>query len=145
LAARGAAIAGGSTTGYCDTAEWVWLRSANPMRYADNLSGSHNTVYNNSCDRAGVVWIIALAFLGFCGWRVARARERAAELAAAGISHSPLYWLANALVGLLLALVLYIAHIHNEEPVPSLLWFAVFAIIMALLVLRRALRWRYPL
>lgn len=92
-----------------------------------------------------MVWIIAAAFFGFCWWRVACARERAAELAAAGISRSPLYWLSNALVGLLLALVLYIAHIHNQAPVPTLLWFAVFAIIVALLFLRRALRWRYPL
>jgi hypothetical protein len=92
-----------------------------------------------------MIWIIALAFLGFCWWRVARSHERAAELTAAGISHSPLYWLSNALAGLLLALVLYITYIHNAEPVPSFLWFAVFAIIVALLVLRRALRWRYPL
>jgi hypothetical protein len=115
------------------------------MRYADNLSCLNKTVYKNLCEEVGMAWIIALAFLAFCWWRVARAHERAAELAAARISHSPLYWLPNALVGLLLALVLYIAHIHNEEPVPSFLWFAVFAIIVALLVLRRALRWRYPL
>ncbi|UPK35325.1 hypothetical protein IVB18_46475 [Bradyrhizobium sp. 186] len=92
-----------------------------------------------------MVWIIAPAFLGFCWWRATCARKRTAELAAAGILRSPLYWLSNALVGLLLALVLYIAHIHNQTPVPSFLWFAVVAIIAALLFLRRALRWRYPL
>ena len=52
-------------------------------------------------------WLIAFAFIGVCWWRVARARERAAELAAAGILRSPLYWLSNALAALLLALVLY--------------------------------------
>lgn len=91
-----------------------------------------------------MVWIIAVAFLGFCWWRVTRAREQTAELAAAGILRSPLYWLSNALVGLLLALVLYIAHIHNQSPVPAFLWLAAIAIIVALLFLRRALKWRYP-
>jgi L-asparagine transporter-like permease len=89
-------------------------------------------------------WIIALAFFGFCWWRVARARERTSELAATGILRSPLYWVSNALVAVLLALVLYIAHIHNQSPVPAFLWFAVLAIIVALLFLRRALKGRYP-
>jgi hypothetical protein len=89
-------------------------------------------------------WIIVLAFFGYCWWRVARARERTAELAATGILRSRLYWVSNALVAILLALVLYIAHIHDQSPVPAFLWFAAFVIIVALLVLRRALKWRYP-
>ncbi|RQH11231.1 hypothetical protein EHH60_20740 [Bradyrhizobium sp. RP6] len=92
-----------------------------------------------------MVWIIAIALLGFCWWRVKNARNRAAELAATGILRSPLYWLSNALVCLLLALVLYIAHIHNQSPVPAFLWFATVAISVSLLFLRRALRWRYPM
>ncbi|QQN63306.1 hypothetical protein JIR23_27895 [Bradyrhizobium diazoefficiens] len=91
-----------------------------------------------------MVWIIAIAFLGFCWWRVMGARERIAELTAAGILRSPLYWLSNALVGLLLALVLYIARVHNHSPVPTFLWVVALAIVVALLFLRRALRWRYP-
>ncbi|PIT02071.1 hypothetical protein TSA1_15865 [Bradyrhizobium nitroreducens] len=91
-----------------------------------------------------MVWIIAIAFLGFGWWRVRRARERTAELAAAGVLRSPLYWASNTLVAILLALVLYIAHIHNQWPVPAFLWFATIAIIVALLFLRRALKWRYP-
>ncbi|MDA9501541.1 hypothetical protein [Bradyrhizobium sp. CCBAU 11357] len=89
-------------------------------------------------------WIIALAFFGYCWWRVARAHEHTAELAATGILRSPLYWMSNALVAILLALVLYIAHIHGQSPVPAFLWFAAFVIIVALLFLRRALKWRYP-
>jgi len=57
---------------------------------------------------------------------------------------SPLYWMSNVLALLLVALVLYIAHIHHQSPVPAFLWFTVFAIIVALLCLRRALKWRYP-
>jgi hypothetical protein len=59
------------------------------------------------------------------------------------ILRSPLHWVSNALVLLLIALVLYIAHIHHQSPVPAFLWFTVFAIIVALLFLRRALKWRY--
>ncbi|WP_298885306.1 hypothetical protein [uncultured Bradyrhizobium sp.] len=89
-------------------------------------------------------WLVTLAFFGFCWWRVARARERTSELAATGILRSPLYWVSNALVALLLALVLYIAHIHNQLPVPAFLWLTAVTIIVALLFLRRALKWRYP-
>ncbi|MET4218083.1 membrane protein YdbS with pleckstrin-like domain [Bradyrhizobium sp. LB7.2] len=55
-----------------------------------------------------------------------------------------MYWVSNGLVAILLALVLYIAHIHNQSPVPAFLWLAAVAIIVALLFLRRALKWRYP-
>ncbi|MCA1512503.1 MULTISPECIES: hypothetical protein [Bradyrhizobium] len=89
-------------------------------------------------------WLIGLAFFGFCWWRAAKARERAAELAATGIRRSPLYWVSNALVAVLLALVLYIANIHSQSTVPALLWLAALAIIVALLFLRRALKWHYP-
>ncbi|MEY9178814.1 cytochrome bd-type quinol oxidase subunit 2 [Bradyrhizobium sp. USDA 326] len=95
-------------------------------------------------DCAKMNWLIAFAFFGFCWWREAKARERATELAASGIRRSPLYWVSNALVAILLALVLYIAHVHNQSPIPALLWFAAMAIIVALLFLRRALKWRYP-
>lgn len=88
-------------------------------------------------------WLIALAFFGVCWWRVAKARERAAELTAAGIGLSPLYCVSNALVAVLLGLVLYIAHIHNQSPVPGFLWLAALAIIVALVFLRRALKWRH--
>jgi hypothetical protein len=35
-------------------------------------------------------------------------------------------------------------HIHHHSPVPAFLWFVALAIIVALLFLRRALKWRYP-
>ncbi|MDF0492853.1 hypothetical protein [Bradyrhizobium yuanmingense] len=89
-------------------------------------------------------WLVALAFFGFCWWRAAKARERAAELAATGIGCSPLYWVSNALVAVLLGLVLYIARTHNQSSVSAFLWLAALAIIVALLCLRRALKWRYP-
>ncbi|MGL9622884.1 hypothetical protein QRQ56_33400 [Bradyrhizobium sp. U531] len=98
----------------------------------------------NPIDCAGMNWLIAFAFFGFCWWRITKARERAAERAVTGIERSPLYWVSNALVAILLVLVLYIAHIHNQSSIPAFLWFATIAIIVALLFLRRALKWRYP-
>lgn len=55
-----------------------------------------------------------------------------------------MFWVSNALVAVLSGLVLYIAHIHDQSPVPAFLWLAALAIIAALLFLRRALKWRYP-
>jgi hypothetical protein len=88
-------------------------------------------------------WIIAFAFLVFWWSRANRARERRAELAPTGLFRSPLYWMSNALVLLLIALVFYIGHAH-QSPIPAFLWLTIFAIIVALLLLRRALKWRYP-
>ncbi|MEY9184874.1 hypothetical protein ABIG06_006425 [Bradyrhizobium sp. USDA 326] len=62
-----------------------------------------------------MIWIAAFAFFGFCWCRAAKARERAAELAATGTGRSPLYWVSNALVAILLALVLYIAMVSGKE------------------------------
>jgi len=58
---------------------------------------------------------------------------------------SPLYRVSNALALVLLALVLYVAHSHDQSPVPSFVWITIFATIVALLVMRRALKWRYPI
>ena len=88
-------------------------------------------------------WIVALASFGFYWWLTRRATERATELAPTGLLRSPLYWLSNALVLVLLALVIYMAH-HQSSVLPFV-WFTVFAVIVALLVIRRALKWRYPI
>jgi hypothetical protein len=79
-----------------------------------------------------------------CYWFVKRARERAEECAPTGKLRSPLYWASNALTLGLLALVLYIARTYHQSPVSPFAWFTVLAIIVALLVMRRALKWRYP-
>jgi hypothetical protein len=109
------------------------------------LSDLNKLIYKIVCEKPGMYWIIAIAFFGFLYWRVGRAFERAAERKATGMLRSPLHWTSNALVLLLLALVAYIGHVHHQGPVPAVLWFAVFAIMVALLFLRRALKWRYPI
>ncbi|TFV36419.1 hypothetical protein [Bradyrhizobium niftali] len=89
-------------------------------------------------------WIIALASFGFYWWLTRRATERAKELAPTGQLRSPIYWSSNVLALVLLALVIYIAHIDHQSPVPPFVWVIVFALIVALLVMRLALKWRYP-
>jgi hypothetical protein len=89
-------------------------------------------------------WIICLGILGFFGWLTRRAHHRTAELEPTGILRSPLYWTSNALVIVLIALLLYVLRTRMHSPVPAFFWFAIGANIIVLLVLRRALKWRYP-
>lgn len=90
-------------------------------------------------------WIIALPSFGCCWWLTRRATERATELAPTGLLRSPLYWFSNALVLVFVGLVIYIAHMHHQSPVPSFFWFTVVAVVVTLLVMRRALKSRYPI
>ena len=92
-----------------------------------------------------MAWIIAIAFFGFIAWMGKRSREKTAERAASGQLQSPLHWAANGLVLVLFGLTFYIGHIHlNQASIPSFLWIAVALNVVALLLLRRALKWRYP-
>jgi hypothetical protein len=36
-------------------------------------------------------------------------------------------------------------HLHNEGSLPSWLWLVAAALFVAILLLRRALKWRYPI
>jgi hypothetical protein len=110
-----------------------------------NLSYLNKLIYKIVCEKPGMSWIIAIAFFGFLHWRMRRALEHAAERKASGMLRSPLHWASNALVLLLSALMLYIGYIHQQAPVPTVFFFAAFAIMVALLLLRRALKWRYPI
>jgi hypothetical protein len=110
-----------------------------------NLNYLNKLIYKTICEKPDMSWIIAITFFGFWYWRMRRALERAAERKASGMLRSPLHWASNALVLLLAALMLYIGYIHRQAPVPTVLLFAPFAIMGALLLLRRALKWRYPI
>jgi hypothetical protein len=82
--------------------------------------------------------------LGFWYWRAKRAGDRAKELVPTGIYRSPLYWISSTLALILLALAIYMGHIHAALSTSPILWIAAVVIIVALLFMRRALKWRYP-
>ena len=88
-------------------------------------------------------WVIAVAFFAFLYWYARRARENAAERMASGEGRSPLYWTGIALAMSVLALSMYMAHLGSSE-IPPALWLLVIALFVATLLVRRALKWRYP-
>jgi len=88
-------------------------------------------------------WIVAAAFFAFLVWRVRRAREDAAERLASGEGRSPLYWTGIALAMSLLGLSMYMAHVRPTG-IPATLWILAGALFVATLLVRRALKWRYP-
>jgi hypothetical protein len=89
-------------------------------------------------------WLFVLAFVGLIFWLGRRARDNAAERAASGMSADPLYRLASVLVLVLLGLVATIMVIHRQGHVPGFLFALAGGIAVALLWLRRSLKWRYP-
>jgi hypothetical protein len=88
-------------------------------------------------------WLVVGGWVVFLFWRVKRARENAAELAASGELRSPLYWIGTTLAMSVLALIMYIAHLKPSEVHPAL-WLLAIALFVATLLIRRALQWRYP-
>jgi hypothetical protein len=88
-------------------------------------------------------WVVTAAFFAFLFWRVRRAKEDAAEHTASGEGRSPLYWAGIALAMSVLGLSMYMAHL-GPSPVPPALWLLTMALFVATLLVRRALKWRYP-
>jgi hypothetical protein len=87
---------------------------------------------------AFLIWLVANAFRDRRHWRESRA-GRAGQLL------SPLHKAANGLVLVLFGLTFYIGHVGQQHaPIPSFLWIAVAFNIVALLLLRRSLKWRDP-
>lgn len=89
-------------------------------------------------------WIVTLGVFACCYWMARRAREQAAEYAATGMLRSPLYWSAVTLTMTLLGVSLYMAHLQDHGPIPWLFWPLVAVLLIVILLLRRALKWRYP-
>jgi hypothetical protein len=54
----------------------------------------------------------------------------------------PSYWLASLLTFTLLGLAMYMAHVQKHQPIPLWFWFVVAGLLLVILVLRRALKWR---
>lgn len=93
-----------------------------------------------------MTWIAALAFFAFMYWRVRQARERAHEYAATGMLRSPLYWTGNVLAIVLLGLAFTERYVLRLDVIFISAWVAALvATVIALLIVRRALKWRYPI
>ena len=81
--------------------------------------------------------IVAACFL-FLRYRRARYQEHAAS----GMLTSPLYLTASGLSVLLVGVTIYMGSLKDHVPVG---WFAVVGVmVIAILAMRRALKWRYP-
>ena len=87
------------------------------------------------------MWTYLLIGAGvFLVLRLARGRYQ--ERAASGMLTSPLYRTASGLSVLLIGVTLYMATLGRD--VPWGWWLAVGAMVVAVLAMRRALKWRYP-
>lgn len=61
------------------------------------------------------------------------------------IPRTPLGWTRVALLACLIGQLIYLIKTSIALSVPTALWFSILANGIALLVIRRALRWRYPI
>lgn len=89
-------------------------------------------------------WVVCIATFGYWFWLAKRSGNRAKELVPTGIYRSPVYWISNTLALILVALAMYTARINAAPSSSPILWITAVAIVVALLFLRRALKWRYP-
>ncbi|MDI4234299.1 hypothetical protein OZ411_15945 [Bradyrhizobium sp. Arg237L] len=92
-----------------------------------------------------MTWLFVSACIAVAIWFARRGRQKAAERAAAGLLRSPLYWTASLLTFTLLGLVMYMAHIHQQGPIPTFFWAIVVLLFATILLMRRALKWRHPI
>jgi hypothetical protein len=90
-------------------------------------------------------WLLAAVAVLIAIWFAGRVHDQAAEHVAIGLHRSPLYLTACLLTVSLLGLSLYMAHVHRHGPIPTWMWIAVVMLIVPILLLRRALKWRYPI
>ena len=88
-------------------------------------------------------WLITGAYFFFLIWCIKRAKEKAAEMSAAGELRSPLYWIGATLAMAVLALSMYMATM-KPSTIGPVWWVLAIALFVAALLIRRALRWRYP-
>ena len=54
----------------------------------------------------------------------------------------PLYWVAVLLTFTLLGLPMYMAHVEKQGPIPTWCWIVAAGLFVAVLMVRRLLKWR---
>jgi multisubunit Na+/H+ antiporter MnhB subunit len=89
-----------------------------------------------------MAWLVVAALCLFFYWCIRHAKEKAAEMSASGELRSPLYWIGATLAMAVLALSMAMATM--KPTINPVWWLLAVALFVAALVVRRALRWRYP-
>ncbi|MFK4502116.1 hypothetical protein ABIF86_006407 [Bradyrhizobium japonicum] len=92
-----------------------------------------------------MAWIIAFATLAFLYRRTTRAGDRLAELKPTGMLRSPLFYAQGALLCVLLVLMLAPGYLPHERWAVAAYLVVLAIVLVALLFVRRALKWRYPI
>ncbi|WP_257167346.1 hypothetical protein [Bradyrhizobium sp. SRS-191] len=88
--------------------------------------------------------LIACGVAVFCLWRMRRAHEDAAEHWASGLARDPLYWIGSVMALIVLGLSMYMAREHmGFTDAGRWFWSAELILIVATLLVRRTLKWRY--
>jgi len=75
------------------------------------------------------------------GWIASRLLEKSDDV----VPRTLLGWTRVGLLAGLIAQIIYLIHTCIALSVPTFLWISILANIVALVVVRRALRWRYPI
>lgn len=94
-----------------------------------------------------VAFAILVAIIVFIWLRLtsARRRERVEIARMTGMIRSPLYHAQAVLLLALIALTIWAGHVHESGGgLPRVLLGGIAADVIALLLVRRALKWRYP-
>lgn len=92
-----------------------------------------------------MAWFFAFVALAFLYRRTARAGDRLAELKPTGILRSPLFYAQGALLCVLLVLMLAPGYLPHEQWAVAAYLVVLVIVLIALLFVRRALKWRYPI
>lgn len=92
-----------------------------------------------------MAWIVSIAILVFFFHRARRTGERLAECEPTGMLRSPLFYAQTALLLALLGLMFAPVYLPHERWVVVPYLCALAIVIGALLLVRRALKWRYPI
>ncbi|MET4117166.1 cell division protein FtsW (lipid II flippase) [Bradyrhizobium sp. JR4.1] len=91
-----------------------------------------------------MAWIVAFAVLVFVYRRATRAGDRLAELKPTGMLRSPLFYAQTALLCILVVLMLAPGYLPHERWAVAAYLVVLVIVVAALLFVRRALKWRYP-
>jgi hypothetical protein len=92
-----------------------------------------------------MMWLLAFGFLFFLFRRARRAGDRLAECEPTGMLRSPLFHAQTALLVALFGLMLASGYLPHERWIAITYLTALAIVIAALVLVRSALKWRYPI